>query len=158
MLKLEENKPRKRLRIAMCVFYLMQIFFCSLPFYHFIDSNGNLDSYSVISMLSFIGGEIPNTSAGAMFQQTLFYFMLPIIIPALGFFFCLFDRKRNLKNIVSIFCSLGGVISIIILQDGNYISLGAVLSLLVYILICFLTTMAMFARIVKEPDKETEKK
>lgn len=149
MIKIEENKTRKRLRITMCVLYLVEIFVCSLPYINGTASDGYFYSYSVFDILSYLGGEIPDTAAGAAFQQAIPYFFIFLVIPAIGFFFCLFDKYRNLKNIVSILCCLAGVVSILLIVS-YMISIGSLVGLLVYIAICFITTLSMFARITTD--------
>lgn len=150
MIKLEENKQRKRLRITMCVFYLIEIFLCSFPYWQYADDNV-LYTYSVLDFLSYMGGSAGETNDAlfAQFQSALPYFFLFLIIPIIGFFFCLFDKKRNLKNIVSILCCLCGVLSILLIISYA-LSIGSLIALLLYIAICFITTLAMFARITSD--------
>lgn len=155
MIKIEENKTRKRLRIAQCVLYLVEVFMCSFPYINGTASNGYFYSYSVFDILSYLGGEIPDTAAGDAFQKAIPFFFIFLIIPAVGFFFCLFDKYRNLKNIVSIICCLAGVVSILFIVS-YLLSIGSLVALLLYIVICFITTMAMFARITS--DDNTQKK
>ena len=37
MLKMPENKTRKKLRITLCVLYLVEIVLCALPYFQYID-------------------------------------------------------------------------------------------------------------------------
>ena len=109
MLKIPENKTRKKLRITLCVLYLVEIVLCALPYFQYIDEKNVLHSYSVFDIMSVWG---LSGSNDAVFKYSLF---MPIffIIPIAGFFFCALDKKRNMKNIVSIICCLLGVLSII---------------------------------------------
>lgn len=152
MLKIEENKTRKRLRITQCVLYLVQIFLCTFPYINGTASDGYFYSYSVFDVLSYLGGDFPDTSGGAAIQQAIPFFFIFLIIPAIGFFFCLFDKYRNLKNVVSIICCLAGVVSILYIVS-YLLSIGSLIALLLYIVICFITTMAMFARIAEDKNK-----
>lgn len=153
MIKLDENKTRKRLRIAQCVLYLVQIFLCTFPYIQGVTSDEQFYSYSVFDLLSYIGGEFPSTAAGDALQQALPYFLFFLLIPVIGFFVCAFDKYRNLKNIVSVLCCLAGVVAILFIV-GYLISIGSLVALLLYLVICFVTTMAMFARITPEPEKK----
>lgn len=155
MIKIEENKTRKKLRIALCVLYLVQIFMCTFPYINGTASDGYFYSYSVLDVLSYLGGEFPDSAAGAAMQQAIPYFFIFLIIPVIGFFFCLFDKYRNLKNIVSMICCLAGVVSILFIVS-YLLSIGSLIALLLYIVICFITTMSMFARITS--DENTQKK
>ncbi|MCH5297487.1 MAG: hypothetical protein J1E85_07445 [Ruminococcus sp.] len=155
MIKIEENKTRKKLRIAQCVLYLVQIFMCTFPYINGTASDGYFYSYSVLDVLSFLGGKFPDSAEGAAIQQAIPFFFIFLIIPIIGFFFCLFDKYRNLKNIVSMICCLAGVVSILFIV-GYLLSIGSLIALLLYIVICFITTMSMFARITS--DENTHKK
>lgn len=149
MIKLPENSTRKKLRITQCVLYLLEIVYCSMPFIQGYTSKGEFASYSVFQIATFIGGNFPDTADGAAFQSYLLYYYIILFIPIVGFLFSAFDKQRNIKNIVSIFCALAGVVSILSIVSFT-ISLGSILALLTYLLICFITTFAMFARITKD--------
>ena len=101
MLKIPENKTRKRFRIAQCIFYAILVMLCSMPFIQGASSEGKFFSYSVLDLISFIGGSAEG-SLGEAFLNYVLYTPILIIIPVVGFFFCLFDRERNMKNIVSL--------------------------------------------------------
>ena len=151
MLKLPENKTRKKFRIAQCIFYLMEIFFCTFPFIQGADSQGKMYSYSVLDLVSYIGG-----TGEESFLNYVMYTPIIIIIPVVGFLFCAFDKQRNLKNLVSLICCAAGVISILLIAGAAF-SFGALLSLLVYILVSFLTTIAMFARLQSDENNDSSK-
>ncbi len=150
MIKLEENKQRKRLRISMCVLYLIEVFLCTFPYWQGVEDNV-LYTYSVLDFLSLLGGSAGTADQAnfSQLQSALPFFFLFLIIPVIGFFFCLFDKYRNLKNIVSIICCLGGVLSILLIVSYG-LSLGSLIALLLYIVICFITTLSMFARITND--------
>ena len=93
MLKMPENKTRKKLRITLCVLYLVEIVLCALPYFQYIDEKNVLHSYSVFDIMSVWG---LSGSNDAVFKYSLF---MPIffIIPIAGFFCCSF-RLRRKKN------------------------------------------------------------
>ena len=112
MNKIPENKTRKRLRITLCVLYLFQLVFCAWPYYGFIQ-DGRLVTDSVYEMLSALGtGNIVGATSSdfSAINRILPLNFIFVIIPVIGFFFCAFDRERNLKNIVSLLCALAGVV------------------------------------------------
>lgn len=161
MNKIPENKTRKRLRITLCVLYLFEIVFCAWPYYGFIQ-DGNLVTDSVFEMLSALGtGNVVGATASDFqainrFLPLNFIF---VVIPVVGFFFCAFDKERNLKNIVSLLCALAGVVSILTIVTINLLSLGSMLALLVYLLISFLSSISIMARYTKSnEDYEKQKK
>ncbi len=151
MVKIKENKTRKRFRIAQCILYLILIFMCTFPF---VQIPGP-DSYiykTVFDMISYLGGDFPDVVGGAALQSAIPYFFIFPIIPTVGFFFCALDKERNLKNIASLICCLGGVLSILLIISLPLISLGSMLSLLLYILTSFITTIAMMARLTNDAE------
>lgn len=58
MLKLPENKTRKRLRITQCVLYLLQIFLCTMTYVTIPNPSDPTDNFyaTVFDMLSYLGG------------------------------------------------------------------------------------------------------
>lgn len=160
MNKIPENKTRKRLRITLCVLYLFQLIFCAWPFYQF-PQNGELVSDSVYEMINgmFVGdvGHLPQA------MQILPFYLIYVLIPVIGFFFCAFDRERNVKNIVSLFLALAGVVFILMGVNAPYLSLGSTCALLCYLLISFLSSISIFARYTVskeeiEKEKQSEEK
>lgn len=156
MNKIPENKTRKRLRTAMWVFYLLEIVLCSLPYYQY-SMDGKIYSNSVFDMLSALGAGndigLPSSEYSAINTMIPLNFIF-LVIPIVGFFFCVLDRKSNMKNIVSILCCLLGVVSILTIVTINLISLGSMLALLLYILTSFLTVFSIFARFSAPSDAE----
>ena len=156
MLKLPENKTRKKLRITQCVLYLILVFLCTCSYVKFPNPQqlGVYEHRTVLDMLEyFFGGTFPDIPASTAFQAYIpFYFIFPVI-PTVGFFFCALDKERNMKNIVSLLCCLLGVLSILLIVTLNFIDIGSMLSLLVYILVSFITTIAIMARIVDNSKK-----
>lgn len=155
MNKIAENKTRKKLRITLCILYLLEIVLCTMPYIQYIDPDTKmLSSLSVFDMLSYLGASFPDAALGKSLTQAALFMIILLIIPIVGFFFCALDKERNLKNVVSLLCCLLGVISILFVVTGSTISLGSMLGLLLYLLICFLTTISIFARYTKSPDEQ----
>ena len=150
MLKIPENKTRKRFRIAQCIFYALLVMLCSMPYIQGATTDGKFFSYSVLDLMSFIGGTADGTLGDAFLNYVMY---TPILI---GFFFCLFDRERNIKNIVSLLCCAAGIVAILAIA-GVAMSLGAILSILIYLLISFLTTIAIVARFTKDSSDDNKK-
>ncbi|MEE1219273.1 MAG: hypothetical protein U0L20_05060 [Ruminococcus sp.] len=156
MLKVPENKTLKRLRITQCILFLALILLCTSTFISGYDSKGDVYYRTVFDMLSYIGGQVPNSATGQAFSTyVLFYLVFPVI-PTIGFFFCALDKEYNIKNFVSVICCLLGVVSILTIVTLNFIQIGSLLSLLIYLLLSFLSTYAMLARIA-QPKSEKDK-
>lgn len=149
MLKKPENKTRKKLRITQCVLFLAEILFCTFTFVQIPNPDPTkLGFYAtVFDMFGYLGGKFPEGAQGEAFSSMLPLFFVFLVIPVVGFFFCALDKERNLKNIVSIICSLLGVFSILTIVSINFISYGSLFALLFYLLISFITAFAMMARL-----------
>lgn len=159
MNKIPENKTRKRLRITISILYLFQLLFCAWPYYGFV-LDGVIITDSVYEMLSALGtGNVTGISSDEFSAVTT---ILPlnfifVVVPIIGFFVCILDRERNIKNIVSLLCCLAGVVSILTIVTVNFLTLGSVLALLLYLLTSFLTTISMLARITDKNPEQNKK-
>lgn len=162
MLKLPENKTRKRLRITQCVLYLLQVFLCTMTYVTIPNPSDPTNNFyaTVFDMLSYLGGSGENVAQSqfSAFQSYIPYYFIFILIPIIGFCFCAFDKERNLKNIVSLICCLIGVLAILLIITINYIDIGSTLALLLYIAISFITTIAMLSRLTKDDENEQKPK
>lgn len=138
----------------MCLFYLLQIVMCTMPFIQYTSSEGEFTSASPFYMITILFGVVSGLTNEAILACVLCIFL--VVIPTVGFFFCALDKERNVKNIVSILCCIAGVY-LVLAVSKDAISLGAVIALLLYILIMILTSMAMVMRLSKE-DEEKDKK
>lgn len=156
MLKIPENKPRKRLRLALCVLYLLEMVMCAWPFLRNPEDGGQVTVFTVISsFFDSLGQDLSATeyTATRMFAPFFFIFFL---VPVVGFFFCALDKERNMKNIVSLICCLVGVVTILCVVTPASLDVGSLFALLLYILICFLSSVSMMARIADNPKKENK--
>lgn len=151
MTKKPDVKTRKKLRIAMCVLYLFEILFCTMPFIQNIKANGEITSASPFFMFTMLFG-VTSELDGTVIAMCILCILM-ILIPVIGFFFCALDKERNLKNIVSLFCCLSAVF-VILRIPPDYLSLGAVAAIIFYIIIMFLTSVAMVMRLSKDEEEE----
>ncbi len=154
MLKRPDIGTRKKLRIAMCVFYVLQLFVCTLPFLQFVNEKnvieGTASPYYLVLTLFRSSVQLPEEVV-RLCVVSLFLF----IIPLFGFLFCAFDKERNLKNIVSAICCLAAVYLILVMTSAaeSVLSIGAIVAMLLYIVIMLLTSMAFVMRFSKDPEK-----
>lgn len=82
-----------------------------------------------------MGGSLP-------MRSNIVIGLLFIFLPLLGFFFMFFDKKTNIKNFVGIGCGLIGMMSIMLFIGAN-IGIGALVSVLCYLVITILSTVAV---------------
>ncbi len=96
---------------------------------------------------------------GNVFLRGLCSFALGIL-PLLGIFACIFDKKRHIKHVIVMLCCVLAV-GDIFLAIYPYIGIGTVLSITMYILIAVLNVASIYALqqeryIVKHPELEAE--
>lgn len=157
MTKKPDIKTRKKLRYAMCALYLLEIVICTMPFVHRINPDGSIVSASPFFMITMLFGVTSGMDGTVITMSVLCIFM--VLLPTIGFFFCALDKERNLKNLVSVLCCLAAVF-IILNIPGSYISIGAILAIVLYIILMLLTSIALVMRLSKDeeepPKKETK--
>lgn len=133
----------------MCFFYLLQIVVCTMPFIQYIDPDGNITSASPLFMFTLLFGAVSGLDDTTVKMCILCIFM--IVIPMIGFLFCALDKERNLKNLVSVLCCFAGVF-IILSIPKPFISLGAIIAVVLYIIIMIMTSVAMVMRLSKDEE------
>lgn len=132
--KFVELKNMKRLRIVIAVLYGLQVFLTSEPFVG--DAENTVTAFKMF-MLMF------RADSTSMFFTCLLFSVL-LIFPAVCFFFYCLDRKSNVKSVLSIVCCFVCTYIIVFELNGVFLS-GALFTLLVDILILFLSVVLMLA-------------
>ncbi len=100
-----------------------------------------------------------NGEIGGLVTSVLLIYML-VFLPVIGFFITVFNKKGHTKNVYGLICSVG-CLSIIMLMVYPFVALGAVFTIVAYIILFFLTGAGFYAKqqedyIVKHPELETE--
>ncbi len=134
--KAKESKKSKGLRITLSVLYFIQVVLTTFPFMWGIDEKGEV--YQRTAFEFFIQ---PDGYNSAEEIKIAVLFAIFVLFPAVCFFFCVLD-KSQVKNFVSVVCSIT-CCALITFGIGQSIAMGAVISLLLYVLILFLTTMSI---------------
>lgn len=133
-----ENPKAKKLRITLCVLFIVNIFCLAMPFVALQDGNEYYQR-TALEVMSFLTAD--------RWQSLGAVYLIFIILPLLGLCFALFDKKRNIKCAVAILCSVAGVIAIT-MMIGLYLSIGSLISIFIYLIIIvvavslFMTNMA----------------
>lgn len=133
-----ETKKQKKLRIAIWIFYLIEVFLSSTPFM-VGKVDGKTQSLTVLEIVVQPGFQYTADQG----KLALFYSLF-LIIPLIGFFFCVFDRKTNIKNGVSFICSVLGV-SVITFGIGGAMASGALISLFIYLITALLSMYSIIS-------------
>lgn len=146
-----ESKRTKRLRIFICVLYVITISFCALPFVQILQPDGtDLQLFTVFNMI------FDGFSQGSESIGTAIYGVILLLIPLVGFLFESFDKTRRLKCLTGVLCPIIGA-ALICFGPGWSFSIGAMFSIISYILICFLSVY-LFLVINEEKHQKLEKK
>lgn len=143
--KSKENKSAKRIRIFMAILYFIQVVLTTFPFLRGITEDGEFKQLTAF--------EIAIQPAGyptAEDVQLAIFYGIFILFPMVAFFFCILDKNSNVKNFISAACCVICAAMIIFVIGPAQIAIGAVISLLLYILILFMTTMGFFASVKKD--------
>lgn len=139
------NKTENKLRIACCALYIAQVFFLTET-YSYVETKG-AETATGLSCFSLIYKSI---DVGSI--DLAIYSIIMAVIPIAGFFVFCFDRSRNIKNVYGILTSAVAMF-LILSTIGGLIGFGAMIAIILYIPIVFLSVMGMFARNLVPQDK-----
>ena len=131
--KIKESKKTKTLRITLAVLYFIQVVLTTFPFTWIVDDSGNVKQLTAFQLMI-----RPSGYETVQDVKLAFLFGVFVIFPVVCFFFCVLS-KGYIKNFVSFACCIVCA-SLITFGIGATIAMGAVVSLLLYILILFFTT------------------
>ena len=144
-----ESKRCRNIRRVLIALFVVCGYMLSTTFAGaFVDVKGE-ETYVSMTALNLAFGSIENDIP---VYQNKAVGSVYLIIPFIGFFFMFFDKKTNIKNIVGICCSMIGMTSIFTFIGFN-IGIGALISIICYIVIDILSIIAMFMHL---QDRKTE--
>lgn len=144
---IEETKTIKRIRIIQCILFLFEIILLTLPYI-----GGMIDGkYRYFTCIDLLFGNTENQMPMVIRLASVVFLIIPIV----GFLAASFDKTRNIKNIIGIAGSGIGVCAIVIMIGGEALALGSMLSLLLYLIIFFVSMLGVFSRIL--PNKTSSK-
>ncbi len=91
--------------------------------------------------------------------QNAFFGGMYIAIPFIGFFFMFFDKKTNAKNLAGVILGIVGCLGIALpigLSEKLYLGIGAMVSMVVYVLITMLSAISILF-VLEDNHKEYKK-
>ena len=144
--KIKESKKTKALRIMLSVLYFIQVVLTTFPFTWIVDDSGNVKELTAFEL-----AVRPSGYETSQDVKLALLFAVFVIFPIVCFFFFVLS-KGVLKNYVSFACSIICAM-LITFGIGATISMGAVVSLLLYVFILFFTTQNLMMVIA---DNKTE--
>lgn len=129
-----ETKKQKFLRILIAVMFFFEVVLTTSPFIWGLDSSGEPKQLTAFQMAI-----QPDGYDGVESIKLAIVFALLLLIPIVGFFFCVLDKSRvkNFYNLVG--CLV--CVCIITFGIGPDMASGAFTSLLLYVFILFLNTL-----------------
>ena len=152
MVKVEErveSSSEKRIRVFLFILFFIQTAMTTLPFVYgpYEDHFVTLSAVSMAIQLNGYG----NMSAIALAIMG----GLLVVLPMTAFFFCVLDKKRKWKYLVSALTSV--VCAVIItfgigplISTGASISVGAIFTLVIDLITLFMTMMGLQATRIRE--------
>lgn len=152
-----ENKTTKKLRIALIVLFLLILLANSLPFFQGLQSDGKLYYYTATDMFLHVTSTVENPDDQSALMTVAWASALFFILPVIGFFFAALDKDRNLKNIAGVICSIAGVMAIIYIVGPEFLSLGSMIALLLYLATFLVSVFGMLARYLITQETENKK-
>ncbi len=138
--KIVESKKGKTLRITLAVLYFIQVVLTTFPFMWGADADGNLKQLTAFEI-----AVQPDGYNSAEEIKLAILFAVFVLFPAVCFFFCCLDKSTK-KNFVSFACSITCA-CLITFGIGSMIAMGALVSLLLYVLILFITTSSLLVSV-----------
>ena len=131
--KVKENKKVKILRITCAVFFFIEVIMTTFPFVWGTLEDGTMGELTAFQLMIQIGGYQSKSAVSLAFLGGVF-----VIFPLAAFFFMILDRKSYFKYLVSALCCII-CSALITFGIGEYIDIGAVVAIILYIVILFIT-------------------
>lgn len=137
-----ETKRCKRLRTCLVCLFIVCGYLLSTTYAIDVLEVDGVETYVPMTALNLVFGEMGG--ATPVRASKIGYIFL--IVPLVGFLFTFFDRKSNVKNIVSIICGTVGALSISFLI-GSYVGMGAFVSIFLYMFIVVIAAISILFNI-----------
>ena len=138
----KETKKQKFMRIFIAVLYFFEVVLTTSPFVWGMDDKGNPQQLTAFQI-----AVQPNGYDGVQDIKLAIVFGLILLLPLVGFFFCILDKSR-VKNFFNLACGLVCV-CIITFGIGPDMGSGAFWSMLIYVFVLFLNTINLLDSVKK---------
>ncbi|MDP4120696.1 MAG: hypothetical protein Q8876_06565 [Bacillota bacterium] len=152
--KKPKKSAAKRLRIAQIWLFTIILFLTSMPYGVWYEKEKHKTLYATALNLIF-GQDMRMDAPG----NSGYVFSVFIIAPLIALIAAIFDKNHNIKNILGFVCSAIGIIWITY-YIRSAIQIGALLTMFLYLVTCFLSALGFFATIQEnmlKSDKIKEK-
>ncbi|MBQ3331484.1 MAG: hypothetical protein IJG87_09955 [Ruminococcus sp.] len=140
-----ESQSERRIRIFIAVLYFIQVLLIPLPLMHG-EIEGGIGHRTALNLLFQYNGF--NSFAEVIVAV---YGAILIIMPIICFFFFILDKRSKKKYVVSIITCFACAF-IICFGTGDTIAIGGVFTLILEVLILFMTSLGFQATRIRERD------
>ena len=125
----KENKKTKPLRLLLCFSFIIEMLLLAMPYIATVENDTYYFKTIIQLIITMVGVKEPQWIKMGIVA------IIFLIIPAVGFFFAVFDKNSLLKCAVGCICSFMGIFCIlfIIPQFSSELAIGAMMGLLVYL-------------------------
>ena len=151
--EIKESSSEKKIRIFLAVMYFLLVLTTVwMPLmYGPVNDDGQ---YSILTAVNLLIQ--PNGYGSAGQVMSAIYGAILVILPIVSFFFFLLDKKSKKKYVISyITCILSAVV--ICFGPGSSIAYGGIVSLILILVIMFMTTQGIQATRMRERADAEEK-
>ena len=151
--EIKESSSEKKIRIFLAVMYFLLVLTeVWMPLmYGPVNDEGQ---YSILTAVNILIQ--PNGYGSAGQVMSAIYGAILVILPIVSFFFFLLDKKSKKKYVISyITCILSAVV--ICFGPGSSIAYGGIISLILILVIMFMTTQGFMATKMRQNESIAEK-
>ena len=150
--EIKESSSEKKVRIFLAVMYFILVLVTVwMPLMY---GPVNDEQYAILTAVNLLiqpngygsGGQVMSAVYGAIL----------VILPIISFFFFILDKKSKKKYVISYITCVSSAI-VICFGPGSSIAYGGILSLLLILVIMFMTTQGFQATRMRERDTAQEK-
>lgn len=144
--EIKESSSEKKIRIFLAVMYFLEVLVCVWAplMYGPVNDEGQ---YSIMTAVNLLIQPNGYNSAGQWL--TALYGFILVVLPIVAFFFFILDKKSKKKFVISyISCILSAVV--ICFGPGSSIAYGGIITLIIILIIMFMTTQGFQATRMRE--------
>ena len=140
MFSSNETKSEKRVRYFLAVMFFIQTFLTTMPYMHGLQG----DKLATVSALQMVLGVVYNGFKPET-TELFIYGLIFVLTPMVAFFFCILDNNSRVKYIFTAASAVLCAVFITFTIVRPYISLGAVITLILCVINLFMTVQGIQA-------------
>lgn len=134
-----ESSSERKIRFFLAAIFVLQVLLTTTPFMHDFLLNDTVVTISALQFVIQADGFMANSVQLGIFG------LLLVLLPIAAFFFCVLDKRSKVKYIATALCSIICPIIIVFGIGRNFISIGAVITLIINVITLFMTSQGVQA-------------